>query len=88
MRDLAEYLRAYRAYVSANLGWSAVFKLAFIWLVGMLVPIALKSVAGLPTWIASVWMISWSFLGYILGPYGMWKHQRAQSLNAGLNKRH
>jgi hypothetical protein len=32
MRDFGEYLRAYRAYVSANLGWRKALMGAFAWL--------------------------------------------------------
>jgi hypothetical protein len=87
MRDLVEYLQAYRAYVSANLGWSALLRLAAIWLVGMCLPLAMKALVALPTWAASLWMIVWALLGYVFGPYGMWKHQRGQNLTAALQDR-
>src|SRR4029077_4583037 len=35
MRDFVEYLQAYRAYVSANLGWGKVLRFALVWLAGM-----------------------------------------------------
>jgi hypothetical protein len=87
MRDLAEYLQAYRAYVSANLGWGAVLKLAAVWLAGMCLPLAGKLLVPLPIWAASVWMIVWALLGYVFAPYGMWKHQRAHNLKIALHDR-
>jgi hypothetical protein len=87
MRDLIEYLRAYRAYISANLGWRTVSRLAAVWLAGMCVPLAVKALVALPTWAASAWMIVWALLGYVFGPYGMWKHQRAQLPNVALHDR-
>src|SRR4029450_4160393 len=32
MRDLGEYLRAYVAYVSANLGWGKALRFVLVWL--------------------------------------------------------
>ena len=87
MRDLVEYLRAYRAYVAANLGWGAALRLAVVWLAGMCVPMAAKALVNLPTWAASIWMIVWALLGYVFGPYGMWKHQRAQNPKVALHGR-
>jgi hypothetical protein len=40
MRDLGEYLRAYVAYVSANLGWGKALRFVLAWLAGMFVPLA------------------------------------------------
>jgi hypothetical protein len=71
MRDIREYLRAYRAYVSASMG-------ALVWLAGMFAPLWTKALVQLPTWVAVTWMIGWALLGYIFAPYGMWKHHRAQ----------
>jgi hypothetical protein len=81
VQDLVEYLRAYRDYISANLGWVAVARLVAIWLVGMCIPLALKALSTLPNWAASVWMIVWALLGYVFAPYGLWKHQRARNFN-------
>jgi len=78
MRDFGEYLRAYRAYVSANLGWGKALRFALVWLAGMFAPLAAKTLLELPYWVAITWMIVWAFLGYIFAPYGMWKHHRAQ----------
>jgi len=36
MRDFGEYLRAYWAYVLANLGWGKALSVALVWLAGML----------------------------------------------------
>jgi hypothetical protein len=87
VQDLVEYLRAYRAYVSANLGWGTALRLAAVWLVGMCAPLAVKALVPLPTWGASIWMIVWAFLGYVFAPYGLWKHQRAPVPNVALRDR-
>jgi hypothetical protein len=81
MRDLADYLRDYRAYISATLGWGAVMKLGAVWLAGMCIPLAVKTWVPLPTWGAAIWMIAWALLGYVFGPYGLWKHQRTLKRN-------
>jgi hypothetical protein len=81
MRDFVEYLKAYRAYVAANLGWRKAFSFAFVWIAGMFAPLAAKTLIELPNWLPFTWMISWAFLGYIFAPYGMWKHHRAQIAN-------
>ena len=65
MRDVVEYLRAYRAYVSANLGWGKALRFALVWLAGMFAPLASKTLLELPNWVAVTWMIVWAFLGYI-----------------------
>jgi hypothetical protein len=78
MRDLGEYLRAYRAYVSANLGWGKALSVVLVWLAGMFAPLVAKTLLELPNWAAMTWMIVWAVLGYIFAPYGMWKHHRAQ----------
>jgi hypothetical protein len=78
MHDFVEYLRAYRAYISANLGWGKALRFALVWLAGMFVPLASKTLLELPNWMAVTWMIVWAFLGYIFAPYGMWKHHRTQ----------
>ena len=82
MRDFGEYLRAYWAYVSTNLGWGKAF--AIVWLAGMFVPLGTKTLVELPDWVAITWMVGWALLGYIFAPYGMWKQHRAQI--ASLNK--
>ena len=78
MRDFGEYLRAYRAYVSANLGWRKALMGALVWLAGMFAPLWAKALVQLPNWVAITWMIGWALLGYIFAPYGMWKHHRTQ----------
>ncbi|HMF23437.1 MAG TPA: hypothetical protein VKG24_15095 [Pseudolabrys sp.] len=78
MRDFSEYLRAYLAYVSTNLGWRKALMAAFVWLAGMFAPLWAKALVQLPNWLAITWMIGWAVLGYIFAPYGMWKHHRAQ----------
>jgi sterol desaturase/sphingolipid hydroxylase (fatty acid hydroxylase superfamily) len=78
MRDFGEYLRAYRAYVSANLGWRKALMGALVWLAGMFAPLWAKAFVQLPTWVAMTWMICWALLGYVFAPYGMWKHHRTQ----------
>jgi hypothetical protein len=82
MRDLGEYLRAYRAYVLANLGWRKALIGALVWLAGMFVPLWAKGLVQLPNWLAITWMIGWAMLGYIFAPYGMWKHQRTQTASS------
>lgn len=79
MRDFGEYLRAYRAYVLANLGWAKALSVALAWLAGMFAPLLLRALMEFPNWVAITWMIGWAFLGYIFAPYGMWKHQRTQN---------
>ena len=83
MRDFGEYLRAYRAYVSANLGWGKALMGALAWLVGMFAPLWAKTFVQLPNWVAIAWMIGWALLGYIFAPYGMWKHHRTQIASSG-----
>ena len=85
MRDFGEYLRAYWAYVSTNLGWMKALLGAFVWLGGMFAPLGAKTLAlvDLPTWLTITWMVAWSVLGYVVAPYGMWKHHRAQLASLG-----
>ena len=78
MRDLGEYLRAYRVYVSAKLGWGKALLVALVWLAGIFAPLAASTLVQVPTWMAIAWMIGWSLLGYIFAPYGMWRYHRAQ----------
>jgi hypothetical protein len=78
MRDFREYLRAYRAYVSANLGWRKALMGALLWLAGMSAPLWAKAFVQLPNWLPITWMIDWGSVNYILAPYGMWKHHRTQ----------
>lgn len=82
MQDLVEYLQAYRNYISANLGWASLARLAVVWLAGMCIPLAVKTWVPLPTWGAAIWMIAWALLGYVFGPYGLWKHQRGRNPNS------
>jgi hypothetical protein len=79
MQDFGEYLRAYRAYISANLGWGKTLKFAVVWLAGMFIPLAAKTLIPLPEPAAIIWMIVWASLGYVLAPYGLWKHHRSQT---------
>jgi hypothetical protein len=83
MEDFGEYLRAYRDYVSTNLGWGKALRFAVVWLAGMFAPLAAKTLVEFPLWAAITWMIVWALLGYIFAPYGMWKHHRTRiaSLN-------
>jgi hypothetical protein len=76
MRDFGEYLRAYWAYVSTNLGWGKALMVALVWLAGMFAPLGAKMLVQFPNWVAITWMIGWALLGYIFAPYGMWKAQR------------
>ena len=76
MRDFGEYLRAYWAYVSTNLGWGKALMVALVWLAGMFAPLGAKALVQLANWVAITWMIGWAVLGYILAPYGLWKAQR------------
>lgn len=83
MRDFGEYLRAYRAYVSASLGWRQALMGALVWLAGMCAPLWAKTFVQLPEWLPITWMIGWASLAYIFAPYGMWKHQRTQIPSSG-----
>jgi hypothetical protein len=78
MRDVGEYLRAYRAYVSTKLGWGKALALALVWLAGMFAPLWARAFVQLPNWLGITWMLGWWLLSYIFAPYGMWKHHRAQ----------
>jgi len=78
MRDFAEYLRAYRAYVATSLGWGKALRLGLGWLAGLFVPLVAKTLVQVPDWAPITWMIGWSLFGYILAPYGLWKHNRAE----------
>ena len=82
MRDFGEYLRAYRAYVLANLGWGKALSVALVF-----APLVAKTLFELPNWVAMTWMIVWALLGYIFAPYGMWKHHRAQIASPGQRDR-
>jgi hypothetical protein len=83
MRELGEYLRAYRGYVLANLGWRKALTSVLVWLTGMFVPLWAKTFVQLPSWLAITWMIVWAMVGYIFAPYGMWKHHRTQIPSSG-----
>ncbi|MBX9825951.1 MAG: hypothetical protein K2Y27_13265 [Xanthobacteraceae bacterium] len=82
MRDIGEYLRAYRAYVSASHGWAKALIVALVWIAGMFVPHAARTFVQLPGWLPFIWMVCWALLGYVFAPYGMWKHHRAQIANS------
>lgn len=80
MRDLREYLRAYRAYVSASTGWGKALVVALMWLSAIFAPIGVRTfISELPNWLAIAWMVGWSLLSYIFAPYGMWRYQRTQA---------
>jgi len=51
MRDFGEYLRDYRAYVSANLVWRKALMGALVWLAGMVAPFGAKALVQLPNWV-------------------------------------
>ena len=76
MRDFGEYLRAYWAYVSTNLGWRKALTVALVWLAGMFAPLGVKTFVQLPNWVTISWMVGWALFGYVFAPYGMWKAQR------------
>ena len=78
MRDVGEYLRAYRAYVATKVGWGKALAVALVWLAGMFAPVWARTFVALPNWLAMTWMVGWWLLSYIFAPYGMWKHHRAQ----------
>ena len=87
MRDFVEYLRAYRAYVLANLGWGKALSVALVWLAGMFAPLVAKTLFELPNWVAVTWMIVWAFLGYIFAPYGVETSSRSnRELNSARPK--
>ena len=87
MRDIAEYLRAYRAYVSSSLGWGKALGFALLWVVFMFMPLGLRALVLLATWLAITWMIIWASLGYVFAPYGMWRHHRAQMGSSQPNRK-
>jgi pimeloyl-ACP methyl ester carboxylesterase len=80
MRDFGEYLRAYWAYISTGLGWVKALLGGIVWLAGMFAPLGAKALifVNLPTWLVVPWMLAWAILGYVIAPYGLWKHYRAQ----------
>ncbi len=81
MNNLGEYLRAYWVYVSTSLGWGKALLGAFVWFAGMFGPLAAKTIAlvQVPSWFMIAWMLVWALVSYVFAPYGMWKHNRAQS---------
>ena len=88
MRDMREYLRVYRAYVSASLGWGKALVVVLIWLAGIFAPLGARTfIVELPHWLAIAWMVGWSLLGYIFTPYGMWRYHRAQIASAATIRR-
>jgi hypothetical protein len=56
---------------------------ALAWLLAMFVPLWTKTLVTLPTWLAIMWMIVWALLGYVLAPYGLWKHTRTRVQQSG-----
>lgn len=74
MRDFGEYLRAYWAYVLANLGWGKALSIALV--AGRDVCTTRRKDVARAAELGG--MIVWAVLGYIFAPYGMWKHHRAQ----------
>ena len=76
MREVGEYLRAYWAYGSTNLGWGKALTVALVWLAGMFAPLGVKTLVQLPNWVVITWMIGWALFGYIFAPYDLmeaWK---------------
>jgi hypothetical protein len=63
MRDFGEYLRAYRAYVSTNLGWRKALMIALVWLAGMFAPLWAKTLVQLPNWVSKdAWLgVAWLY---------------------------
>jgi hypothetical protein len=79
MRDIGHYLQDYWAYCSSRRGCGRALVLALVWLAGMFAPLGIRTLMELPNWLAISWMLGWAVLGYVLAPYGMWKHHRAQT---------
>jgi hypothetical protein len=82
VQDLREYLRAYRDYVAANVGWGKALGGALLWLAGLFAPLGARTVVQLPDWLPFAWMAAWSLGGYVFTPYGMWKYHRNQMTGA------
>lgn len=83
MRDLGEYLQAYRTYVLASVGWWKALAVILVWLSGIFAPLGVRAfIFHMPDWLAFTWMAGWSTLGYVFAPYGMWSYQRGQ-INVG-----
>jgi hypothetical protein len=78
IQELRDYMRAYRSYVSASLGWAKALRLATVWLAALFLPHGAKTFVQLPEWAAISWMIGWAMLGNVFAPYGMWKQSRAE----------
>jgi len=38
----------------------------------------MRSSATTRTWIAIAWMVGCALVSYVVAPFGMWRHQRAQ----------
>jgi hypothetical protein len=89
MKDFGEYLRAYWAYISSGLGWLKALLGGVVWLAGMFAPLGAKALmlVNLPTWLVFPWMLAWAILGYVIAPYGLWKHDRAQIANVSQSER-
>lgn len=74
LSDLRNYLREYWRHASQSFGRKAL--MASLWIVGMFLPLGLKTIVSFPQWAAVTWMISWAALGYLFAPYGLWKTQQ------------
>jgi hypothetical protein len=83
MQNFRDYLRAYLTHVRTH-GWMKALGFALLWVAGMFVPAGARTFVHLPDWVAFSWMFGWAIGGYILAPYGMWKQQRAASINSVL----
>ena len=51
---------------------------ALLWFAAMFAPLGLRAIVEFPTWIAIAWMLGCALLSYVVAPFGMWRHQRAQ----------
>jgi hypothetical protein len=89
MRDFGEYLRVYWAYLSTGLGWVKALLGGIVWLAGMFAPLGAKALilVYVPTWLVFPWMLTWAILGYVIAPYGLWKHDRAQIASVSQSER-
>jgi hypothetical protein len=82
MHDFRDYLRAYWKHVRTR-GLIKAAGFVLVWVAGMFVPAGARSFVQLPDWLAYAWMIGWAIGGYVVAPYGMWKHQRAEVARSG-----
>jgi hypothetical protein len=85
MQDFCEYLRAYWAYLSTNIGWGNALPTwnGPRWNV---VPPGAKTLVRFPDWLAIMWMAGWAMISCVLTPFGMWKHYWEQSLKSSSSK--